>query len=280
MAPYSPWIHAVFVLCVEGFGTLTHQVCLARTCCLMGSVTVGDPMTLTRGHLFLGCPLLLTGSPGGLCRSGQARLVETWLDSSHCPRAPTELLPTSDFLDGRPAAPPSSGSPGPLDSLCTIPLRELLAPDCQELLPLSPVLRAGNWGTYPGGVPLGGELTETQLVVLLQAAQLSLLACWWSGLPSFPQASEAPTLTWTNLPSPFRPLGGGAFLLQEASGPCLSRDRHPAFHRHRVPSLVGGLPCGEVYLSGPPEAPWLWTAPERAPSSSHSGPQLLRGAMH
>lgn len=23
VAPYSPWIHAVFVLCVEGFGTLT-----------------------------------------------------------------------------------------------------------------------------------------------------------------------------------------------------------------------------------------------------------------
>lgn len=49
--------------------------------------------------MFLGCPLFLTGSPGGLCRSGQARLVETLLDSSHGPGAPTPLLPTSDFLD-------------------------------------------------------------------------------------------------------------------------------------------------------------------------------------
>lgn len=53
----------------------THQVCLARTCCLTGSVTVGDPMTLTRGRLFLGCPLSPTGSPGALTlqvRTGQA----------------------------------------------------------------------------------------------------------------------------------------------------------------------------------------------------------------
>ena len=57
----------------------THQVCLAWTRYLLGSVTVGGPMTLAWGHLFRGCPLSPTGSPRGdsLCR---VRTCQTWGD--------------------------------------------------------------------------------------------------------------------------------------------------------------------------------------------------------
>lgn len=65
----------------------THQVCLAWTRYLLGSVTVGGPMTLAWGHLFRGCPLSPTGSPRGdsLCR---VRTCQTWGDLAGQPPLP------------------------------------------------------------------------------------------------------------------------------------------------------------------------------------------------